>query len=133
MSIDAVVLSFVLIPLFLVVFLAAAGATASRRLGEGQVAGRRALTVLVLGAAWMTATWYAAAGGVLRHWQSMPPPFAVLVVAIVGLASVMGSVRKDVGWRRACPSGFSSPFRDFACRSNWRCTPCTNAASCPSK
>lgn len=86
MPIDVVVLSFVLIPVFLVVFLAAADAAASRRLGEQHVAVRRAVTLIVLGATWMTATWWAAASGVLRNWQAMPPPFAFLVAAILALA-----------------------------------------------
>jgi hypothetical protein len=34
----------------------------------------------------MAATWIAAASGILRQWERIPPPFALLVAAIVALA-----------------------------------------------
>jgi hypothetical protein len=34
----------------------------------------------------MAITWRAAASGVLRNWEATPPPFALLVVAIVAIA-----------------------------------------------
>ena len=37
----------------------------------------------------MAVTWFAAASGVLRQWERTPPPFALLVVSIVALASAM--------------------------------------------
>ena len=89
MSTDVVVPTFVLIPVFLVVFLAAADAAASWRVGQGHLAVRRGLTVVVLGGAWMTATWCAAASGMLRNWHGTPPPFAFLVAAIVALSCVI--------------------------------------------
>jgi hypothetical protein len=83
---DRVVLVFYLIPLLLAVGLAVADAAASRRLGEGHAAIRRASTVLLLSAAWMTATWSAAASGILGNWQATPPPFMFLAAAIFALA-----------------------------------------------
>jgi hypothetical protein len=81
-----VTLAFVVIPVLLVAALAWGVAFGSRRLGEGQAATRRAAIVVVAGAAWMIATWVLAARGVFRHWDTMPAPFGLLVIAIIGLA-----------------------------------------------
>ena len=89
MTFDPVVSAFVVIPILLVAILAAADATASRRLGQASVATRRAIVVVLCAAAWMAATWNAASSGVLRNWSATPPPFAILVVAIVALACVI--------------------------------------------
>lgn len=86
MTVDIVVLSFVAIPVLLVLGLAAADATASRRLGEGHLARRRAATLALLGSAWMAATWRVADSGVLRDWSTTPPPFAGFVATILVLA-----------------------------------------------
>jgi hypothetical protein len=40
-------------------------------------------------AAWMTATWFAAASGILRNFEATPPPFAFLVIGIVALACLI--------------------------------------------
>jgi len=80
------VLPFIAIPLLLVAALAAADAVASRRIGEADVARRRALVILAAATAWMAATWAVAARGILRDWSATPPPFAVFVATIVGLA-----------------------------------------------
>lgn len=89
MNLDIVVLAFVVIPALLVMSLAALDARASRRIGEGRAAGRRALLVVLLGAAWMAATWRAGGSGILRDWYATPPPLAFLVAAIVTLAGVI--------------------------------------------
>lgn len=87
---DPPVLAFVIIPLMLVVTLLRGVGAASRRLAETDAARRRALTVtLAVATAWMTATWAAAERGVLRQWDATPPPFALLVAGIVGLAVAM--------------------------------------------
>jgi hypothetical protein len=86
MTPDIAVLSFVLIPSLLVLGLAAADAAASRGVGEPHLAARRAATIVIVGAAWMAATWGVAASGVLRQWEATPPPFALLVAAIVALS-----------------------------------------------
>lgn len=83
---DPVVAAFIVIPVFLVGTLAAMDAVGSRRLGEARLAMRRALLALLCSGIWMTATWLAAASGVLRNWNATPPPFAILVVAIVAIA-----------------------------------------------
>lgn len=87
---DAAVLAFVIIPLMLVVVLAWGVNAASRRLGETDGARRRALAATgVVAAGWMAGTWKAADSGVLRLWDATPPPFALLVAGIVGLAVAM--------------------------------------------
>lgn len=86
---DIDVLAFVLIPLALVAALARGIVVASRRTGEPEAAKRRALTVVVIAGLWMTATWIAADSGVLRRWDVTPPPFALLVLGVVMLASLI--------------------------------------------
>lgn len=83
---DPIVSAFVVIPALLVGALTAMDVTASHRLGEVRFATRRALVVVLCSAAWMAVTWIAAASGVLRNWDATPPPFAILVVAIVAIA-----------------------------------------------
>jgi hypothetical protein len=80
------VLPFVVIPVALVAALAWGSAAASRRVGESGIAKRRSMVVALSACAWMTATWIAAETGVLRRWDAMPPPFALLVLAVVALA-----------------------------------------------
>ena len=88
-SIDLVTLSFVLIPIALAAVLATADAIASQRLGEGRAARRRALVVVLSAASWMTVTWFAAARGILRNWDATPPPFALLVAAMIALSCII--------------------------------------------
>ena len=84
---DPVVLAFVVIPVLLVLQLAAAVSYASRHLDESDAARRSAITgTLVIAAVWMTVTWMAADSGILLQFDATPPPFALLVLAIVGLA-----------------------------------------------
>jgi hypothetical protein len=89
---DPAVLAFIIIPLMLVAALLWGVSAASRRLAETDAARRRALAVTVaVAAAWMTTTWAAAESGVLRQWNATPPPFALLVAGIVGLAVATAS------------------------------------------
>ena len=83
---DPVVLVFAVMPVFLVLLLAWAAAAASRRTGEPPARGRRGAAMVVAGGTvWLAATWAVAASGVLRQWDRRPPPFALLVFAIVAL------------------------------------------------
>ena len=63
---------------------------ASRHLDEDDAARRHAMLItVVVSAVWMTATWRAAESGVLRLWDATPPPFALLVVGILGLTAAL--------------------------------------------
>jgi hypothetical protein len=85
---DAAVLAFLLIPLGLLLALLWGTHVASRRLGEADTTRQRVLVVTaVVSTLWMTATWIAADSGVLRLWYATPPPFAILVVAVLGLTA----------------------------------------------
>lgn len=85
---DAAVATFVIIPLLLVAALMRGTAVATLRSGGSRQASNRA--ALAAGAAsllWMSITWAAAQSGILRHWDRTPPPFALLVVAVLVLAA----------------------------------------------
>src|SRR4029453_14613965 len=80
-------LTFVVLPVLLACILTWGTAVAWRRCGPPAAAAWRASIVSLAGAcAWMAVTWAAAASGILREWTRNPPPFGLLVVAIVGLA-----------------------------------------------
>jgi hypothetical protein len=83
------VLPFVVIPACLVAALAWGIAAASRQMGEASAATGRAWIALVAAIVWMSATWIAASSGVLRWWEATPPPFLLLVAAIVTLGFVI--------------------------------------------
>jgi hypothetical protein len=84
---DPVVLCFILLPLALVGWLV-------WRLPATRA---RAVAAIVAGA-WMGATWAAAASGFLRQWEVAPPPFLILPVGIVALATAlaMGSCGRQL-------------------------------------
>jgi len=78
---------FIAFPLLLCAALVLGSDWAGRRLGEGARArARQALGVSAGAAAWLAVTGWLAAGGILRDWDRLPPPFAGLVVAVVALA-----------------------------------------------
>jgi hypothetical protein len=84
---DPVVAAFVVIPIFLVVALLWGTTTSWRR--SGATPQETSQAGLVVGAAafvWMIGTWAAAESGVLRRWDQDPPPFALLVVAILAVS-----------------------------------------------
>jgi hypothetical protein len=87
---DPAVAAFVVIPCVLAALLVWGTAVAWRRSRASTAASASAL-LLVAGAAaaWMAVTWRVAASGVLREWDRNPPPFFFLVLAIVGLASLV--------------------------------------------
>jgi hypothetical protein len=97
---DPAVLTFVAIPVGLVAALLWCVDTAWKRLDETQASRHGALAATtVVAAAWMTATWAAAANGVLRQWDATPPPIVFLVIGIIGLAAAI--VFSRYGWRLA--------------------------------
>ena len=87
---DPAILAFVVIPLGLLVALLWGTHAASRRLHEDDNTRRRVMLItLVVAAVWMTLTWRAAERGILRLWFATPPPFALLVVAILGVTAAL--------------------------------------------
>ncbi len=87
---DPAVAAFVVIPLILVAVLILGTAVAWRRSGAARDASLRAAIVVGAAAAiWMAITWQSATSGVLRNWDRTPPPFALLVAAILALAATI--------------------------------------------
>lgn len=81
---------FILIPLALTVALAWGVNAAWQRAGEPGAAARRAALLMWIAAlAWMTITWIAAGSGRLGDWQTVPPPFTLLMAATILLAVVL--------------------------------------------
>jgi len=79
--------AFILIPVLLAVALVWGVAVAWARSGAARATTVRvSVTTSIAAVVWMAATWVAAQSGVLRKWDQAPPPFAILVVAIVVLA-----------------------------------------------
>jgi hypothetical protein len=85
---DPVVLAFVVIPLILAAALVWAAGYSWRRAGVETPRVVRAITMTLAGTAtWMSVTWVVAASGAFRQWDRMPPPFGLLVLAIVLLGA----------------------------------------------
>jgi hypothetical protein len=83
---DPVLLAFVGIPILLAAALVWGAMVSWRRAGAERAAVRRVgVLTLVASAAWMTVTWAVAASGILTDWQRTPPPFGILVLAIIAL------------------------------------------------
>jgi len=102
--IDPAALTFFVIPAMLVCALLWGTGVAWRRSGAGASAVRRALVLAgVLAVGWMALSWSAAASGVLLQWQRTPPPFALLVVAIVVIAVTMTASRFGARIAREIP------------------------------
>jgi hypothetical protein len=84
---DPAVATFIVIPLLLGVALVWGSAVAWQRSGAPDAVVRRVSRVTgVLVAGWMTATWTIARAGGFRHWDRTPPPFGLLIVAVVLVA-----------------------------------------------
>lgn len=93
-QLDPAVLTFIVLPVLLVAALACGVAIGGRRLGEPARTTRRAvLMTLGVAGAWMAATWVAAESGALLDFESTPPPFALLVFAIVAFAARIALTR----------------------------------------
>jgi hypothetical protein len=78
---DPAVAAFVVIPAFLVIALVW-GTAISWRPGMAAIVGG-------IAAIWMTVTWALAQSGILRNWEQNPPPFGLLVVAVVLLSAAI--------------------------------------------
>ena len=91
---DPAVAAFVVIRALLVGALVWCTAAVWLRSGASPAAARRAfLTVGAVALAWLTLTGLIAQSGLLRQWDRTPAPFALLVVAVVALASVIAFSR----------------------------------------
>jgi hypothetical protein len=85
---DPVVLAFVVIPLILAAALVWAAGYAWRRAGAENARIVRVVMLTLAGTTtWMSVTWVVAASGAFRQWNQTPPPFALLVLAIVLLGA----------------------------------------------
>ena len=81
---DPAVAAFVAIPLVLVMVFALGVGRAWRRTTQRPAAATRAaIASLIAAMGWMALTGAAARSGVLREWNRNPPPFLILVVAIL--------------------------------------------------
>ena len=81
-------MAFVWIPFGLVIAFVWGVSVAWRRMGASAALSRRAAIVSAAAAlAWMGITWAVARSGVLREWERTPPPFALLVLAILLLSA----------------------------------------------
>lgn len=115
---DPARLAFIVIPALLALALTLGVAVSLRRAGATTLAANLAAVCTLLAAsAWMALTWLAAAGGVLADWQRTPPPFAVLVVSIVILASALAFSRIGAAlatwlplWMLVAIQGFRLPL-----------------------
>jgi hypothetical protein len=111
---DPAVAAFVAIPVALVCLLVWAVAVARQRNGNR---GPRGLRIGALAILWMALTWAAAQSGVLRQWGRTPPPFAFLVVAVIGLSALLafGRVGRQLVefvplWALVAVQGFRLPL-----------------------
>src|SRR5215831_15736442 len=77
---------FVVLPLLVAVGFVIGCVWADRRLGEDPARRRRhAIAIAVATAGWLLVTLVAAASGLLRRFEAVPPPFVALVLAVVAL------------------------------------------------
>ena len=115
---DPAVAAFVLIPTLLAAVLVWGTGFAWRRSGASDAAATRA-SFAVGGATvvWMAATWLAAQSGILRLWDRTPPPFGVLLLAIVAVATLLafGAVGRRLAlfvplWLLVAVQGFRLPL-----------------------
>jgi hypothetical protein len=97
---EPAVLAFVILPLALLATLLWGTSAASRRLKEDARTRRRAVLVTALTSVlWMALAWVTAESGVLRRWDATPPPFALLVLAILCVTCLLACT--DYGRRLA--------------------------------
>jgi hypothetical protein len=94
------VLTFIIIPIALVVALTWGTSAAWRRAGESEARAQRAAWLVGEAAlAWMALTWILAVRGVLMDFERQPPPFAWLVGGVLVLAAIIAFSR--IGTRLA--------------------------------
>jgi hypothetical protein len=76
-------LTFIVVPVLLAIGLVWGAPVGWRRSGGAAASVRVSLVTAAASAAWMAMTWVAAETGLLRRWDLFPPPFGLLVLAIV--------------------------------------------------
>ena len=86
---DPPVFAFVLLPAVIAALFVWGTAAAWRRSADAASAGRAALRVGALTLIWMGVTLALADRGTFRQWDATPPPFALLVVALIALAAAI--------------------------------------------
>ena len=112
------VAAFVAIPALLATALVWATIDAWRRAGASDAAARRAgLITGAATAAWMALTWSAAMSGILAEWDRTPPPFALLILALVVVSVTLsfGTVGTRIAhqtplWALVAIQGFRLPL-----------------------
>jgi len=82
---DPPVLAFLVLPAAVAILFVWGTAAAWRRTGAAAFAGRAALKAAAGALIWMGVTLALADRGTFRRWDATPPPFALLVVAILAL------------------------------------------------
>ena len=113
---DPAVLAFVLIPCVLAIVFVGAVWFAWQRTTPAR-APRATAFALALTAAWMAITWQLADFGTFRQWDATPPPFALLVLAILllGVRIGWGSAGRRIAatfplWALVAVQGFRLPL-----------------------
>jgi hypothetical protein len=97
---SAPVLPFVVIPIVLVFLFVWGVHAAWRRSGASKARARRAAVASTIGSvAWMAITWVLAANGTFADFDATPPPFGLMVFAVVAIACAIAFGR--VGERLA--------------------------------
>jgi hypothetical protein len=86
---DPPVLAFLLLPAAVAILFVWGTAAAWRRAGQAASAGRAATTAAAGALIWMGVTLALADRGTFLNWDSTPPPFAMLVVAILALGAAI--------------------------------------------
>ena len=82
--------AFIVIPVLLACALVWATVVAWRGSGANVEGTRRvAIVIAIRAATWMALTWTAAEAGLLGRWSLRPPPFALLVLAVLVIACVI--------------------------------------------
>ena len=86
---DPPVLAFLVLPIMMAAIFVWGTAAAWRRTGRGSLAGMAGVKAASGALIWMGGTLALAARGTFRNWNATPPPFALLVVAIVVLGTTI--------------------------------------------
>jgi hypothetical protein len=84
---DLPILTFILLPAALAILLVWGTARAWARTGRAASGTRAAVLVAVCALVWMGGSLLLADHGTFRDWDAMPPPFALMVVAILALGA----------------------------------------------
>src|SRR5688500_18782353 len=96
---DPPILAFILLPVAIAILLVWGTAVAWTRTGQPAVATKASLRTAAFTLLWMGATLALAGSGVFRNWNAVPPPFVLLVAAILALG--FGMAFSPLGWRLA--------------------------------